>query len=107
MAEVTLTDSSFEAEVIKDEGVVLVDFWAPWCGPCQMIDPTIDEIAKDFDGKIKVGKLNIDENIETAGKYGIMSIPTVAIFKGGELAETMVGVQTKEDITGKLDQLLR
>jgi len=106
MAEISLTDSNFEGEVVKDKGVVMVDFWAPWCGPCQMIAPAVEEVAKEFDGKLKVGKLNIDENTVVAGKYGVMSIPTIAIFKEGKLVETLVGVQSQEDLSSKVKSLL-
>ncbi|MEK7447361.1 MAG: thioredoxin [Patescibacteria group bacterium] len=106
MSEVVLTDKSFEGEVLKSEGVYMVDFWAPWCGPCRMIGPIVEELAKDFDGKAKIGKLNVDECPETAGKYGVMSIPTVMIFKGGKPVETFVGVQPKEVLADKLKSLV-
>ncbi len=106
MGEIVVTDQNFEAEVLKEKGVMIVDFWAPWCGPCQMVGPVVSELAKDFDGKAKVGKLNVDENPQTAGKYGVMSIPTLIIFKGGEAVQTYVGVQSKETLSGKLESLL-
>ncbi len=106
MSEVILTDQNFETEVLKDRGVVLVDFWAAWCGPCQMLGPIISEIAKDFEGKAKIGKLNVDEAPQTAGQYGVMSIPTVIIFKNGKAEETFVGVQPKEVLGEKLKSLL-
>lgn len=106
MSETILTDQNFETEVLEDKGVVVVDFWAPWCGPCRMLGPIIEDLAKDFDGKAKVGKMNVDENSQTAGKYGVMSIPTVIIFKGGEIAETFVGVQSKEVFAQKINSLL-
>lgn len=97
MADVKhVTDEDFAAEVENAEGLVLVDFWAPWCGPCQMLGPIIEELAKDNGDKVKVCKVNVDESRETAQKYGVMSIPTVALFKGGEVVETAVGTKPKE-----------
>jgi thioredoxin 1 len=106
MSEVVLTDKNFEEEILKSKGVFMVDFWAPWCGPCRMLGPIITEIAKDFKGKAKVGKLNVDENPAVAGKYGVMSIPTTIVFKDGEATETFVGVQSKEVFAQKLNSLL-
>lgn len=106
MSEILITDKNFQKEVLEDKGVVLVDFWAPWCGPCRMLGPIVEEIAKDFEGKAKVGKLNVDESPESAGKYGVMSIPTVMIFKKGEAVETLVGVQPKEILADKLKSLI-
>ena len=107
MSEIILTDKNFQSEVLDDKGVVMVDFWAPWCGPCRMLGPIVEEVAKDYEKKVKVGKLNVDESPEAAQKYGVMSIPTVIIFKGGEIVETMVGVQPKESLTSKLDSLVK
>lgn len=100
-----LTDSNFDQEVIKSAKPVLVDFWAPWCGPCQVMGPIIEDLAKEVDGKVKVGKLNVDENSEVAGKYGIMSIPTIIIFKEGKVAKQLVGVQAKETLKGELEKI--
>lgn len=99
------TDKNFEEEVIKfEKGPVLVDFFAPWCGPCQMQGPIIDSLAKELEGQdLKIGKLNVDENPEVAQKYGIMSIPTLMIFKNGELVETMMGLQNPDSLKQKLD----
>jgi len=97
------TDKNFEEEVLKSDKPVLVDFWAPWCGPCQMMGPIIDELSKEVEGKVKVGKLNVDENGETAAKYGVMSIPTLKIFKGGEIVKEFVGVQDKNSLKSELD----
>ncbi|MCI5819047.1 MAG: thioredoxin [Acidaminococcus sp.] len=96
-----ITSSNFE-ETIKGSDVVLVDFWATWCGPCKMIAPIIDEIANEFQGKAVVGKVNVDENATLAEQFGIMSIPTMIIFKNGEIAEKMVGPRTKAQIEAAL-----
>lgn len=106
MSEVILTDKNFESEVLKSKDVVLVDFWAPWCGPCRMLEPIVEELAKDFEGKAKVGKVNVDESPQTAGQYGVMSIPTIIIFKDGNPTETFVGVQPKEVLADKLKSLV-
>lgn len=106
MSETVLNDKNFESEVLGGKGVFLVDFWAPWCGPCRMLEPIVEELAKDFKDKAKVGKLNVDESPQTAGKFGVMSIPTILIFKDGKLAETMVGVQSKEVFAERLNSLI-
>lgn len=106
MAEIEITDANFEAEVLKSEKLVLVDFWAPWCGPCKQIAPIISEIAKEYNGKIKVGKLNTDEATAIAAQYHIFSIPTIIIFKEGKPYEQMVGLRTKSEIQNKINQLL-
>nr|WP_113866070.1 thioredoxin TrxA [Brenneria salicis]NMN90140.1 thioredoxin [Brenneria salicis ATCC 15712 = DSM 30166]RBP63240.1 thioredoxin [Brenneria salicis ATCC 15712 = DSM 30166]RLM30866.1 thioredoxin [Brenneria salicis ATCC 15712 = DSM 30166] len=101
-----LTDGSFDTQVLDAEGVTLVDFWAEWCGPCKMIAPILDEIAEEFAGKLTVAKLNIDENPATAPKFGIRGIPTLLLFKNGEVAATKVGAlskgQLKEFLTANL-----
>ena len=99
---VKLTDANFSEEI--KSGVTLVDFWAPWCGPCRMVGPIIEEVSDEYAGKVKVGKLNVDENQGTAGEFGIMSIPTMLIFKDGEPVDTIVGAVPKQQITAKLDQ---
>ena len=103
---VELTDKNFNTEVLDDSGVVLVDFWAPRCGPCRMVGPIIDELASEYQGKAKIGKLNVDDNPATASKYGIMSIPTMLIFKNGEVVDQMVGVAPKAQLVDKLDEHL-
>ncbi len=97
-----LSDSTFEQEVIKSELPVLIDFWAAWCGPCRMIAPVIDELASEYDGKAKICKLDVDSNQNTAMQFGIRSIPTILIFKGGEVVDTIVGAVPKEQILNKL-----
>ncbi|WKX26784.1 thioredoxin TrxA [Tatumella ptyseos] len=99
---VHLTDSSFDTDVLKAEGVTLVDFWAEWCGPCKMIAPILDEIAEEYEGKLTIAKLNIDDNPETAPKYGIRGIPTLLLFKAGEVVATKVGALSK----GQLKEFL-
>ncbi len=98
MAEVILTEKNFEEEVLKSELPVLVDFWATWCGPCRMLAPTIEKIAEEQEGKIKVGKIDVDEEPELAAKYGIASIPTLMVFRGGVVVKASVGVQPKAAI---------
>ena len=106
MAEnvVEITDGNFDGEVTSSEIPVLIDFWAEWCGPCRMLAPTIEELAKDYAGKVKVGKLNTDDNRNTAAKFNINAIPTVLIFKNGQLAKQMVGLSSKKDIAAALDE---
>jgi len=100
---VYLTDDSFEDEVVKAEGPVLVDYWADWCGPCKMIAPILDEIAEDYKDKIKIAKLNIDENPGTPPKYGIRGIPTLMLFKDGNVEATKVGAVSKSQLTAFID----
>ncbi len=92
------TDANFEEEVLKSQVPVLIDFWAAWCVPCKMIAPTLEELAKEFAGKAKVGKLNVDENRGTAGTYGIRGIPSLLLFKDGQVKEQKVGVHSKQEI---------
>ena len=103
--ELAFTDKNFEQEVVKSDKPVLVDFWAPWCGPCQMMGPIIEELAKEFEGKVKIGKMNVDENPATAQKYDIMSIPSLKIFKDGKVIKEFTGVQAKETLKTELSKL--
>jgi thioredoxin 1 len=104
--EITLTDKNFTEEVINSQTPVLVDFWAEWCGPCKMIGPVVEEIANEFEGKIKVGKVNVDDNQSTAAKFGIRGIPTLLFFKGGELVNQAVGVQPKAKLVEMVNKIL-
>ena len=97
-----ITKDNFESEVLNSDIPVLVDFWASWCGPCKMLSPIIEEIEKEYDGKVKVGKVNVDEEMELALKYQVTSIPTVIIFKNGEAVNTSVGFRKKDEITALL-----
>lgn len=108
MAEgiIELTSSKWETEVLNSKGIVMVDFWAPWCGPCRIIAPTIEEIANEYAGKVKVAKLNTDENPDIATRYGIMGIPTIMFFKDGQRVDQIVGVVPKSVLKSKLDSLL-
>ncbi len=104
---VTLTNQNFEEEVIKSNPLpVLVDFWAPWCGPCVMLGPIIEELAKEFEGKIKIGKLNVDENSEIAGEYEVLGIPSLKLFKNGKIVDEIIGVQPKEVLTEKIKKVI-
>jgi len=104
MKPVEVNDANFDAEVIKAETPVLVDFWAEWCGPCKMIAPTVEEIAKEYDGKLKVGKLDVDNNQGVSMKFGIRSIPTLLIFKGGQVVDQVVGAVPKKMLVEKISK---
>lgn len=106
MDEVTLTDQNFDEEVMKSTIPVLVDFWAVWCNPCRIQDPILEEIAKELSGKVKIGKLNVDENPTQTMKYGVMSIPTIMIFKQGTVVKQYIGVQSKETFMTELNKLI-
>ena len=103
---VELSDSSFESEVINSEKPVLVDFWAPWCGPCRALAPVIEEISTDFVDKLKVGKVNVDDNPEISMKFGIRSIPTLMVFKDGEVQEQIIGAVPKSEIERALEKIV-
>jgi thioredoxin 1 len=100
----TLTDSNFDQSVIKAAKPVLVDFWAEWCGPCKRLAPTIDELASDFDGRVVVGKLNVDDNPAVAGRFSIRGIPTLLLFKGGQIVEQVVGLADKDHLKKRLEK---
>lgn len=106
MADIVITDANFESEVLKSDKPVLVDFWAVWCGPCQVQGPIVEEIATEFAGKAVVGKMNVDENPSMPQQFGIMSIPTLMIFKGGKVAKQFVGVQSKATLVAELTKLV-
>lgn len=103
---IIFTDANFDQEVLKSKDPVLVDFWAEWCGPCRMLAPVLDRIAEANSGKLKVGKLNVDENQATPQKYGIQGIPTLLLFKNGSLAEQVVGFQSQENIQKIIDEVI-
>jgi thioredoxin 1 len=101
-----VTDDSFEAEVLKSDKPVLVDFWAPWCGPCRMVAPVVEELSEEYDGKVKFLKLNTDDNVNIAVRYGIRSIPTLLMFKGGELVDQIIGFRPKGDLQKTIEKAL-
>jgi thioredoxin 1 len=103
---VTLTEANFSQEVVSAPGPVLVDFWAEWCGPCKMISPILDELAQEYDGRLKIGKINIDNEQGLASKHGIRAVPTLLVFKNGQVAEQIVGLKSKRDLKASLDRLM-
>ena len=102
---VTLTQENFAAEVLQSTSPVLVDFWAEWCGPCKMIAPVLDELATEYDGKVKIGKVNIDEHQGIAAEYGVRAIPTLLLFSKGQVTEQMVGLRSKRDLKTSFDRV--
>ena len=106
MKPIEITDGNFEAEVLQSDKPVLIDFWAAWCAPCRMIAPIVEELAQEYDGKVKIGKLDVDVNQQTAIKYGVRSIPTVLIIKNGEVADTIIGALPKTAFIDKLNAVL-
>jgi len=106
MSEMTLTDQTWDNEVLNSDLPVIVDFWAEWCAPCLMIAPLVEQIGEEYEGKIKVGRLNVDENQVTAGKYRVMAIPTLLFFNGGKLVDRVVGVVPKKILVEKIEKIL-
>jgi thioredoxin len=104
--KLTVSDATFEADVLKSDGPVLVDFWAPWCGPCRAVAPVLEQIAEQYAGRVRVAKLNVDENPVTAQTYGIRSIPTIALFKGGEVVDGVLGAAPASFFQEMLDKHL-
>lgn len=101
-----ITDDSFDTEIMKSDIPVLVDFWAEWCGPCKMVGPVVEELAKEYEGKVKIAKMDVDNNRETPAKFGIRSIPTLIFFKSGEVVQTIIGAQPKNYIEEELKKVL-
>ncbi len=106
MSLITITDDNFKEEVLDSDKPVLIDFWAVWCGPCKMIAPIVEEIAVEFEGKAKIGKLDVDSNQQTSINYGVRSIPTLLIFKDGEVKETIIGAVPKAKVVEKLNSVI-
>lgn len=103
---INITDETFEKEVLQSDVLVVVDFWATWCGPCKMIAPALEEIASEYDGKVKIAKLDVDSNNGTAGKYNIMSIPSLLFFKNGEVVDQVVGAMPKAQLAQKVETII-
>ena len=106
MSLVEITDDNFETEVIKSDKPVLIDFWAVWCGPCKLIAPIVEELSTEYDGKVKIGKLDVDSNQQTSIKFGVRSIPTLLLFKEGKLKETIIGAVPKKNIVDKINSVI-
>jgi thioredoxin 1 len=106
MADLNFTEQNFGQEVLESNQPVVVDFWAPWCPPCKMVGPVIEELAKEFAGKVKIGKVDVDENPQIAGRYNVMSLPSVIFFENGQPMRTMVGAQSKEEYKQEIEALL-
>ncbi|HEX7535070.1 MAG TPA: thioredoxin [Syntrophales bacterium] len=103
---VQFTDANFEQEVLKSDKPVLVDFWAPWCGPCRAVGPVVEDLAEAYKGRVKVGKINIDDNPKTATNYGVMSIPTLILFNKGDITDKLIGLSPKERLEGLIKKVL-
>jgi thioredoxin 1 len=101
-----VSDAQWDQEILKSDLPVLVDFWAPWCGPCRMVSPIVEELADEYNGKVAFYKLNTDDNVNTASKYGIRSIPTLLVFKGGEIVDQLIGFRPKSDLKRSIDKAL-
>ena len=101
-----VTDDTFDSEIVNADTPAMVDFWAEWCGPCRMVGPVVEELAKEYNGKIKIAKMNVDQNRQTPARFGIRNIPTLILFKGGEVSQTIVGAQPKSSIENALKKLL-
>ncbi len=106
MKPIEITDENFESEVIKSDKPVLIDFWAVWCGPCKMIAPIVEELASEYNGRIKIGKLDVDSNQQTSIKFGVRSIPTLLLFKDGKLKDTIIGAVPKKHLVDKINTVL-
>ncbi|MBI4395281.1 MAG: thioredoxin [Candidatus Omnitrophica bacterium] len=106
MSELTLTDGNFKSEVLDSKIPVLVDFWAEWCAPCRMVAPVVEKIAKQYAGRLKVGKVNVDDNAQTPAQYGIQGIPTLILFKGGQVVNQLVGFQSEQKLKSAIDSIL-
>lgn len=105
--ELIFSDANFQEEVLDADVPVLVDFWAPWCGPCRMMTPIVEELADDYEGKAKIGKLNTDENPKTAGQFGVISIPTIILFRDGKPQDQIIGAVSKDVVSKKIDGILK
>lgn len=106
MSALEITDENFEEEVLKSDKPVLVDFWAEWCGPCRMVSPIVEELAEEFAGKVEIGKMNVDDNVDTPNEYGIRNIPTILFFKDGKLVDKQIGATPKASLKAKVEALL-
>jgi thioredoxin len=106
MTDITFTDQNFKTEVLDSKTPVLVDFWAEWCAPCKIVSPIVDEFATEYGDKLRVGKLNVDDNGQTAQSYGVMSIPSLIVFKDGQAVKTMIGAQSKDSFKKEIDSVL-